>query len=158
MSGAYIWRAALVAAIVNGVLNPTVALIGSSGTHFVPVVLFTLDLMLSSMAVSLFVSVFGARRLRHELETGHRPPHGGAEWERHLLERLPERPGEFGLLLGAAVALVAAVVLILLGLLGFSGFAFGTFGTFMAVYTGALAFVTMRWIIVRQLMATAVVT
>ncbi len=157
MSGAYIWRAALIAAIVNAALNPTVTLIGSRGIHFVSVFLFTLDLVLSSIAVASFVSVFGARRLRHELESGHRTPHGGTEWERHLLERLPRRPWEFGVLLGSTVALVAAVVLTVLGLLGFTGFAFGTFGTFMAVYTAALAFVAMRWTIVRQLMTTALV-
>ena len=155
MEGAYIWRAALVAAIVNGVLNPTVALIGSTGIHFVSVALFTLDLVVSSVAVSLFVSVFGARRLHHELRSGHRTPHGGTEWERNLVERLPARPWEFGLLLGATVALVTAAVLTLLGLLGFSGSTFATFGASTAVYTGALAFVAMRWTIVRQLMAPA---
>jgi hypothetical protein len=147
---AYVWRAAIAAAVVNMLLNPAVAVIGD--VRFVPVVAMMVYVDVATLAVALLVSTLGARRLHRELARGHGTPHGGTAWEKQLLEGTPASPWAFGLLLGLTLAFVATLVLITLGIFGFSGFAYVTFVSFVAAYSAAVAFVGTRWTIVRQLM------
>ncbi|HEX6874489.1 MAG TPA: hypothetical protein VF165_02420 [Nocardioidaceae bacterium] len=155
MGKAYVWRAAIIAAVVNVVLNPGVAWLETRELDFVSAARIAAYLVLATMVLCLLISTLGARRVHRELRSGHPTPHGGTAEEKRLLAKLPATPWLFGLLLGLAFAVVAIVVIAVVELLDFHGFAFGTFVTFMVCYTGGLAFLVMRWTIVRQLMEAA---
>jgi len=147
---AYVWRAAIVAAAVNLVLNPAVVIIGE--VRFVPLVAMMVYVDLATVAVCVAVSLLGAHRLRRELSRGHHTLHAGAAWERRLLEGTPANPWAFGALLGLGLTFLASVVLTTLGILGLSGFVYATFVPFVAFYSAAVAFVAMRWTLVRGLL------
>lgn len=155
MDRAYVWRAAIIAAVVNLLLNPGVAWVESRGLDFIPVTKILLYVAVATIPLCLLTSTAGAHRLHHEMRTGHRPFHGGTAEEKHLLAGFPAKPWAFGLSLGAFISAFACLVLAMLELLGLHGFTYGNFVTFMALYTGALAFLSMRWTIVRQLVDAA---
>lgn len=149
------WRAAIAAAIVNVVLSPGVSWIGRGGREFVPVWILMPCVAVAGLVLPLLISELGAHRLRRELRTGHRPPRGGTAEEKRLLAKLPATPWQFGVVLGVVVAALACLVVAVMAAFGFHGFAYGTFVTFMAFYTGGVAFLVMRWVIVRELMEAA---
>lgn len=154
-SGAYVWRAAVTAALFNLLLNPGVAWVTGRGRDFLPVPRLGLYVAVLSVGMSLLVSVLGARRVRREVEARHHTPTGGTAWEEELLAHLPANPAAFGVLLGLAATMAALVVFTVAGALGFSGFSIATFSIVVSAYSGALAFVVMRWTILRQLMELA---
>lgn len=140
------------AALVNMVLNPGVAWVTNLGWDFLPVPRVAFYVTAVSACVSILVSVLGARRVRREVEERHHVPGGGTAWEKQLIERLPAKPVVFGAALGLAATVVVLVVFTVVTAFGFSGFSIVAFSIVVSAYTGALAFVVMRWTILRQLM------
>lgn len=151
-SGAYVWRAAIIAAAFNLLLNPGIAWVTSQDWDFITTIGIGGYVAVVSMLMTVLVSVLGARRVRREVSARHHRPSGGTAWERRLLARLPSTPVVFGAVIGLAATMVVLFVSTVAGAFGFSGFSLGTFTVVMAVYGGALAFLTMRWTILRQLM------
>jgi hypothetical protein len=154
VAGSFVWRAAIGAAVVNVALNPGVAWVANGGADFVPAGRVTAYVLVVSIVVTLLVSLLGARRAHHRVAQHHTLQEGSA-WERHLVSGLPAPAWSFGLLLGVLLGLAAALVLSVMGVFGWSGLSFGAFSATIAVYTGAVAFLVMRWVILRQLMTRA---
>ncbi|MER6630377.1 hypothetical protein ABT301_19455 [Streptomyces sp. NPDC000987] len=150
----YLRRQATAAALINVVVNALITWLGHRRTDFVPLAGsdgITTDVFVTSVLLSLLVSLFVTKGVRHELTAGRlvaadQPPRAG-----RLLARLPARWWALGLLIGVAAAAVATVVLRLLGALGLSGLGPGAFVAFMAAYTGLLGYTVTRWVILRQL-------
>ena len=154
MTSFYVWRAAIIAAAFNALLNPSVVLLGNLHIGFMPIRYVILDALLSSVGVALVVAFFGVRRVRRAFK--HREPvvpHSGTALERRLIAELPGSAWAFATVIGVAAAALLTLVLVVLGLLGLDGLAFADFSLFISLYTGALAFVVMRWTILRELMA-----
>ncbi|UXY33087.1 hypothetical protein [Streptomyces sp. HUAS TT20] len=150
----YIRKQATIAAIINVVLNSLITWLGHRRTDFVPLAGdsgIVVDVFVTSILLSLLVSLFVSKGVRHDLDAGRlratdEPPGAG-----RVLSRLPARWWALGPLLGLGVAVVAAVVLRLLGALGLFGLSPAGFVVFMAVYTGVLGYAVTRWVIIRQL-------
>ncbi|MFI1566742.1 hypothetical protein ACH4ZX_27420 [Streptomyces sp. NPDC020490] len=150
----YLRRQATAAALINVVVNALITWLGHRRTDFVPLAGsngITTDVFVTSVLLSLLVSLFITKGVRHELTAGRlvatdEPPRAGP-----LLARMPARWWTLGLLIGVAAGVVAAVALRLLGALGLSGLGLGAFVAFMAAYTGLLGYAVTRWVILRQL-------
>lgn len=154
MGKAFVWRAAIVAALVNLALNPVVFWLEHQQLGFIPASKVARYAAVAAVLVAVLVCVVGARRVGREIRAGHRPRGGTAE-EGRLLRLLPANPWLFGLALGAVVAVATTFVFGVLAVLGLTGLSYGAFVTFVALYSGGLAFVSMRWTILRQLMELA---
>ena len=152
--GAYVRVQATVAGLVNAGLNPLIewlshrqkgfqSLWGSNGA--------VVNLVVTSMILSVLVALFAARGVRLELAAGRMRADSGSSRMRRPFSRLPGQGWLAGLVLGAAAAAVLVVVCWLLGLLGMSGLTLRQMIVVKAVYCGLLGFAVARWTILSQL-------
>jgi hypothetical protein len=151
---AYVRRAGTVAAVVNVVLNPLLAWLTHRARGFVPLAGSSgviVDVALTSVLLSLLVALFTVPAAKRDLGNQRVRMTEGCPRAGHLLSKLPARAWSLGLLLGVGVACVVTLVFWLFGVLGLSGLPFTEFVAFKAVYTGLLAFVVTRWVILREL-------
>ena len=154
--GAYVRVQATVAGLVNAGLNPLLEWLLNREKGFQPLwgsAGAVVNLVVTSMILSVLVALFAARGVRHELAAGRLRADGGSSRIRRPLLRLPRRGWLAGLVLGAAAAAVVVAVCWLLDLLGVSGLTLNQMIVVKAVYCGLLGFAVARWIILRQLAA-----
>lgn len=150
----YIRTQGAIAAVINIVINPLLAWLTHRGTGFVPLAGSSgaiVDVALTSVLLSLLVALFTAPAVRRDLGKQRVRVTEGCPRAGRWLCQLPARAWPLGLLLGLSAACVVTLAFWLLDALGLSGLSFAAFAAFKAVYTGLLAFVVTRWVILRQL-------
>lgn len=150
----YIRKQGAIAAIINVVVNPLLAWLTHRGMSFVPLTGSSgvmVDVALTSVLLSLLVALFTTPAMRRDLRNQRVTVTEGSPPARRWLGQLPARAWSLGLLLGLGAACAVTLAFWLLDALGLSGLSFAEFVAFKAGYTGLLAFVVTRWVILRQL-------
>jgi hypothetical protein len=150
----YVRVQATVAGLVNAGLNPLFEWLLNRDKGYQPLwgsAGAVVNLVVTSIILSLLVALFAARGARHELSAGRMRADGGSVRMRRPLSRLPRHGWLLGLLLGAAAAVVVVVACWLLDLLGVSGLTLSQMLVLKAAYCGLLGFGVARWTIFRQL-------
>jgi len=146
----------LIAALINAVLNPVLAWVSNRDMEFMTLSgnrSIIMDTAITSLVVSLLVALFVTWGVRRDLKAGRLTLTNAFSWKKHLLSCLPTQAWALGLMLGFGIAFVVILLtLALFHLIGISGFSFAAFALFKAAYTGLLAFVVTRWVILRQLL------
>ena len=152
---AYIRAQGIIAAIINAVLNPALAWLCNRKMEFVPLSgghSIVVDTAVTSMVLSLLVALFVTSGVHRDLKSKRVTATNGPR-KGYLLWRLPGQAWALGLMLGFCLGFVlTALTLALFHLIGIPGLPFAGFALFKAVYTGLLAFVVTRWVILRQLL------
>ncbi|MFZ2175023.1 MAG: hypothetical protein WAW17_13540 [Rhodococcus sp. (in: high G+C Gram-positive bacteria)] len=150
----YIRTQATITALVNVVVNPLLGWVTNRGKDFIPLWSLegiSLDLVLTSIILSVLVALFAAGGAHRELRAGHLTTTPGSPRAGPVLSRLPSGAWPLGLLIGVAAAVVATLVVWILHLLGLTGLSFWAFLLLKAVYGGCLGCLVARWVILRQL-------
>lgn len=153
----FIRKNGLIAGACNLVVNPLLAWLGNRNMADVPLFpAVVLDTGLTCVVMALLISLFVAADTRRAARAGSIEPASGPPCPKWL-SRLPARPRLFGLALGGIVAVAAMPCLMIAhALLDVSSMSFVSFALLKAVYTPLLAYVIVRWVIVRQLSNTPV--
>ncbi|HEX6248296.1 MAG TPA: hypothetical protein VFZ64_10530 [Nocardioidaceae bacterium] len=118
-------KPAAISAAVTAALNVLLLWLGNRAMLPAPLASVVLDVVITSLLVGWLCALFAAHRPRR-------------------------RAALFGLGVGAAAAALSVAAFFLLGMLGVTGLSFGAFAVFKAVYTGLLAFMVTRWVILRR--------
>jgi hypothetical protein len=154
----YIRSAGLGAAVPNMVINPAIAWLTNRRMEAVPLIgsgSVVMDTAITCVLMTLIVALFTASATRRGIETGHVIGSAGLPRSWGLLSRLPQQGWALGLTLGVGFACtVAPLTFGLFSLLGVASLPFAGFAVFKAVYTPLIAFVVVRWVILRQLLAS----
>lgn len=152
-SRSYVRGQTVAAALINAVLNPLIEWVlnprkgfqtfwGSDGV--------VLNMVLTSIILSVLVALFTARGVHHQLAAGRIATMRVAP----ALARLPGRAGVLGLLLGAGAAMAVVLVFWLLHVIGVAGIPFWGLLVLKAGYCGVLGgFVA--WCIMLRLLGKA---
>jgi hypothetical protein len=149
---AYILTQGVICAIINMVVNPSLAWLTNRTMEFVPLREgIVVDTTITSLVLPLLVTLFTAAGVRRDLKTGRVKAPEGLPRAGNLLPHLPGNVWALGLTLGfGAVLVILPLTLGLFHLLGLPGLSFAGFALFKAIYTGMLAFLVTRWVILRQ--------
>lgn len=150
----YVRVQATLAGLVNAGLNPLFEWLLNRDKGYQPLwgsAGAVVNLVVTSIILSLLVGLFAARSAHRELSAGRIRADGGSLRMRRPLSWLPRHGWLLGLLLGAAAAVVLAVACWLLDLLGVSGLTLNQMLVVKAAYCGLLGFAVARWTILRQL-------
>jgi hypothetical protein len=143
-------------AAINAVLNPAIAWLGNRQMAFVPLSgenSIVVDTAVTSIVLSLLVSLFVTAAVRRELRDDQITGSDAVPWERRLLSHLPVQAWSVGLLIGVAAAVILTpIIFAVFRMLGFSGLPFAWFALLKALYTPALGYFVVRWVIVRQVL------
>jgi len=149
-SGSYIRVQATISALINMIVNPLVTWLLNRGMQpdTLPAILIDMSItcIVMSTAIAFFVSP-GARRAvtAGGLAIDHKALGAG------LLDRLPVRPAILGIALGTGCAtLLVPLTWVVFVQLGWSGLAFWDLILLKILYTGTMAFLVTRWVILRQ--------
>ena len=152
----YIRTQGMTCAVINAVLNPVVAWLGNRQMDFMPLWgrnSIVVDTAVTSIVLSLLVALFVTAGVYRDLKAGRVGGTNGFSWKGRLLSRLPSQAWALGLMFGFSIAIVLTpLTLGLFHLIGITGLSFAAFALFKTVYTGLLAFVVTRWVILRQLL------
>jgi hypothetical protein len=133
----YIRTQGVICAIINMAVNPSLAWLGNRTMEFVP----------------LLVTLFTTAGVRRDLKVGRVAALEGFPRAGHLLPHLPGNAWALRLTLGfGSVFVLLPLTLGLFHLLSLPGLSFAGFALFKAVYTGLLAFLVTRWVILRELL------
>lgn len=136
-TSAYVRDQAVGAALVNAALNPLIEWGLNRSKGFQPfwgsggVVV---NIVLTSIILSVLVALFAARGVHHQLAAGRITPMGVPP----ALARLPGRAGWLGLLLGVSAAMAAVLVFWVLDAIGVAGMPFWGLLVLKAGYCGVL--------------------
>jgi hypothetical protein len=150
----YIRTQAVIAAIVNAVLNPALAWLLNPARRHVPLDGIIVDTAITTMVLSLLVALCVTATVRGDIKAGRVSAMVSTSWIARLLERLPTRAWRLGLLLGLAIAAVwVPLVYGVLRAVSPAGLSFAAFALGKAAYTAGLGFVVTRWVLQRQLLA-----
>jgi multidrug efflux pump subunit AcrB len=152
----YIHAQGMACAVINAVLNPTIAWLGNRRMAFVPLSGgngITVDTAVTSIVLSLLVSLFVTPAAHREFRAGRLTTSDTVFSESGVLAHLPSKAWSFGLLIGVvAAAVIAPLMSGTFRVLGLHGLSFAGFAILKAVYTAALGFIVTRWVILRQML------
>ncbi|OGV36445.1 MAG: hypothetical protein A2X48_03505 [Lentisphaerae bacterium GWF2_49_21] len=155
MVGKYILIQSAICAIINMLVNPALAWAVNTRMGFVPLWgdgCIMVDTTITSFIMPLVVSLFTVAGVRRSIKTGQFAGAGGFPRAGFLLSRMPLNAWGLGCMLGlASVIIVVPLSYGLFRLSGVSGLPFMEFALFKVLYTGPLAFLITRWVIIRQL-------
>lgn len=147
----YIHKQALIAALINMVVNPLLVFLINRNAESVALSGILVDTIITSIVMTWLVTVFSAADINRQLRTGRfkdeNLPRPGP-----LLSRLPRR----GILLGTVLFICAVLIMITLtvsvfSLLGITELSVDRLALFKVVYTGPVAYIVARLAIIRQL-------
>ena len=151
---AYILLQATICALINMIVNPLVSWIGNRAMQFTPLTGILVDMAITCLIMSTLIALFTVSSVRRDIKAGKIRAEDGAPRAAGLLSRLPRSWWALGLLLGAGFAVVlVSLTCGVAAILGLTGLTFGWLVLLKIVYTGAVAFVVTRWLILRQLEA-----
>ena len=152
---AYVLVQASICAIINMIVNPLVSWIGNHAMRFTPLTGIVVDMAITCLLMSTLIAFFTVSSVRRDIKAGKIRADDAAPRTAGLLSRLPRSWWALGLLLGAGFAVVLVPVTCgVAAILGLPGLTFGWLVLLKIVYTGAVAFVVTRWLILRQLEAS----
>ena len=153
---AFILTQGIICAILNMILNPSIAWLANRQMNFVPLTgdnSMVIDTAITSIVMPFLVTLFTTSGVRKALRTGTIEAEPGYPRPDSFLSRLPTRAWTLGLLLGILSACITAPpTVVVFSNLGFTGLPFTWFAFFKAAYTGPLSFLLTRWVILRQLL------
>ncbi len=151
----YIRIQAIICAIINILVNPALSWLVNRKMEFMPLWgenCIVVDTAITLIIMPLLVALFTAAGVRKALKNGQFAADAGFPRAGYLLSRLPENAWGLGIMIGLGSVLVfLPLTLGLFHVLGISGLLFAEFALFKAFYTGSLAFLVTRWVIIRQL-------
>lgn len=149
----YIRMQATICAVINMIVNPLLSWLGNRELQPTPLGGVVIDTAITCLIMSTAITFFTETGVRKALAVGQIEGDGDAR-RAGLLARLPDSWWGLGLALGVGFALVLVpLVAGSLAVLGRSALSFGELAAFKVVYTGALAYVATRWVIVHRLQA-----
>jgi hypothetical protein len=149
-SDSYLRVQATISALINMVVNPLITWLLNRGMQPVTLPAILIDMSITCLVMATAIAFFvspGARRAvtAGGLEIDHRARSA------RLLERFPVRPVMLGITLGAACATLLVPLTWLVAVqLGWSGLAFWDLILMKILYTGTMAFLVTRWVILSQ--------
>lgn len=146
----YIHKQALIAALINMVVNPLLVFLINRNAESVALSGVLVDTIITSIVMTWLVTVFSAADINRQLRAGRfkdeNLPRPGP-----LLSRLPRR----GILLGTVLFICAVLIMVTLtvsvfSLLGITELSVDRLALFKVVYTGPVAYIVARLAIIRQ--------
>ncbi len=150
----YILVQAIICAIINMIVNPLVSWISNRSMRFTPLSGILVDMAITCLIMSTLIAFFTVSGVRRDIKAGKVRADDAAPRAAGLLSRLPLSWWGLGLMLGAGFAVVLVPVTCgVAAILGLPGLNFGWLVLLKSTYTGAVAFVVTRWLILRQLEA-----
>ncbi|NCC35138.1 MAG: hypothetical protein EOM24_24470 [Chloroflexia bacterium] len=145
---------ATISAIINMIVNPAITWLSNREMAVTPLTDVLVDMSITCLIMSTVIAFFMNAGVKRDLKSGNirldAPPPSPS-----VLLRLPRSWASLGLLLGFGFAiLLVPVTLGIFTVFGLSKLSFGWLIVFKIAYTGAIAYLVTRWIILRQLQAT----
>ncbi len=154
----FIKTQALICAILNMVLNPTLAWMLNPSMADVPMIGgngLVVDTAVTCVLLSVLVSLFTTAGLARALRTGQIPEDCSLPGAGPLLSLMPRGAWALGLTLGIGLAaILPAVAFGIFWTIGVSSMPFAGFALYKCLYTGALGYAATRWVILRQVQPT----
>lgn len=147
----YIHKQALVAALINMVINPLLAFYINRNVDSVALSGIIIDTIITSIVMTWLVTVFSAADINRQLHASRfkneNRPHPGP-----VLSRLPRR----GVLLGTVLFIFTVLIMMILtisisSLFGIKELSAEKLALFKLIYTGPVAYFVARMAILRQL-------
>ncbi len=147
----YIHKQALMAALINIVVNPLLAFLLNHNVDSVALSVIVIDTIITSILMTWLVTIFSVADVNRQLRAGHFKdedlPHPG--W---ILSLFPKQGALLGMVLFVCTALfMVAFTVSMFSLFGITELSVDKLALFKAVYTGPVAYVTARLAIIRQL-------
>lgn len=150
----YIRTQAIICAIINMIVNPTITWFGNRDMSVTPLSDVLIDMVITCLVMSTVIAFFISTGVNRGLKRGLIRVENPSPCPRMLL-RLPRIWASLGLLLGFGFAIVMVPLTFgIFSVVGSSEMSFWSLIAFKIAYTGGIAYLVTRWVILRQLQAT----
>jgi hypothetical protein len=146
----YLRVQAIISALINMVVNPVITWLLNRGMQPVTLPSILIDMAITCLIMSTAIALFVIPGARRAITTGSLAVDDKASgsW---FFDRLPVQPAMLGIALGVGCAtLLVPLTLAVFALLGWSELTFWGLILLKILYTGTVAFLVTRWVILRQ--------
>jgi hypothetical protein len=151
----YIRIQASITAIINMIVNPSLAWLGNMKMEFVPFWggnCLIIDTIITSIVLSVIVALFSGSGARRDIKAGNITIPEKSAPVGTFISRLPKKAWKIGLLFGlCSIIILLPATAGIFHLLGISGIPFAGFALFKAVYTGPLAYIVSSCVIKKEM-------